>query len=128
VQLREVTANAVGLKVGQCELADRTGTGAGDVRILPQSKMTGYTRPPKKLPRAPRNDHYRDFIMAVRERRKAGSDFSYGGPLTELALLGGIAQLFPGQELKWDGPNMRFTNSKEATRLLTPTFRDGWSL
>jgi len=102
--------------------------GAGDVRILPQSKMTNYTRPAKKLPRAPRNDHYRDFIMAVRERRKAGSDFSYGGPLTELALLGNIAQLFPGQELKWDGPNMRFTNSKEATRLLTPTFRDGWSL
>jgi predicted dehydrogenase len=102
--------------------------GAGDVRILPQSRMTGYTRPPKKLPRAPRNDHYRDFIVAVRENRKAGSDFSYGGPLTEIALIGAIAQLFPGQELKWDGPNMRFSNSSEATRLLKPTFREGWSL
>jgi predicted dehydrogenase len=102
--------------------------GAGDVRILPQSRMTEYTRPAKTLPRAPRNDHYRDFIMAVREGRKAGSDFSYGGPLTEIALLGGIAQLFPGQELKWDGPNMRFTNNAEATRLLTPKFREGWSL
>jgi predicted dehydrogenase len=102
--------------------------GAGDVRILPQSAMTSYTRPQRTLPRAPRNDHYRDFIMAIRENRKAGSDFSYGGPLTEIALLGGIAQLFPGQELKWDGPNMRFTNNAEATKLLTPTFRQGWSL
>ena len=102
--------------------------GAGDVRIIPESAMSAYTRPPKKLPRAPRNDHYRDFIMAVREGRKAGSDFSYGGPLTEIALLGDIAQLFPGQELRWDAPGMRFTNNAEATKLLTPTLRKGWSL
>jgi predicted dehydrogenase len=102
--------------------------GAGDVRILPQSAMRAYKRPEKKIPRAPRNDHYRDFIMAVREGHKAGSDFSYGGPLTELALLGNIAQLFPGQELKWDAPAMRFPNHPDATKLLTPTFRDGWRL
>ena len=44
------------------------------------------------------------------------------------ALLGDIAQLFPGEELKWDGPNMRFTNHADATKLLTPRFREGWTL
>ena len=102
--------------------------GAGGVRILPQSKMRDYKRPEKKVPRAPRNDHYRDFIEAVRANRKAGSDFAYGGPLTEIALIGSIAQLFPNEELKWDGPNMRFINHSAASKLLTPKFRDGWSL
>jgi predicted dehydrogenase len=102
--------------------------GATGVRIIPQSAMAAYTKPPQTIPRAPLNDHYRDFIEAVRDGRKAGSDFSYGGPLTEIALVGAIAQLFPGQELKWDGPNMRFTNSSEATGLLTPKFREGWNL
>ena len=102
--------------------------GAGGVRILPQSAMRAYERPAPTIPRAPSNDHYRDFIQAVRDGRKAGSDFSYGGPLTEIALLGNIAQLFPGQELKWDAENMRFANSAEATKLLTPTFREGWTL
>jgi predicted dehydrogenase len=102
--------------------------GATGVRILPPSKMRDYNRPPQKYPRAPFNDHYRDFIESVREGRKAGSDFSYGGPLTEVALLGAIAQLFPGTELKWDAPNMRFTSNSEATKLLTPKFREGWSL
>ena len=102
--------------------------GAGGVRILPQSAMSAYKKPAPTIPRAPFNDHYRDFIHAVRDGRKAGSDFSYGGPLTEIALLGAIAQLFPGQELKWDAPNMRFANSAEATKLLTPAFREGWTL
>lgn len=102
--------------------------GAGGVRIIPQSAMSAYTKPAQTIPRAPFNDHYRDFLQAVRDGRKAGSDFSYGGPLTEIALIGSIAQLFPGQELKWDAPNMRFANSTEATKLLTPTFREGWTL
>jgi hypothetical protein len=36
--------------------------------------------------------------------------------------------MFPGQELKWDAPNMQFKDNPEATKLLTPTFREGWSL
>jgi predicted dehydrogenase len=102
--------------------------GAGGVRIIPESAMDAYQKPEPSIPRAPRNDHYRDFIEAVRDGRKAGSDFAYGGPLTEIALVGAIAQLFPGQELKWDAPNMRFSNNAEATKLLTPTFRQGWTL
>ena len=46
--------------------------------------MKAYKLPPKSIPRAPRHNHYQDFVDAIREKRKAGSDFSYGGPLTEI--------------------------------------------
>ena len=102
--------------------------GAGGMRIIPESAMDAYKKPPQTIPRAPFNDHYRDFMQAVRDGGRAGSDFAYGGPLTEIALVGAIAQLFPGQELKWDAANMRFSNNAEATKLLTPKFREGWTL
>ena len=102
--------------------------GAGGVQIIPKEKADAYKKPPKSLPRAPENSHYLEWLTAIKEGRPANSDFSYGGPLTELALLGVIAIRHPGQELKWDGPNMRITNNADANRMLTPTFREGWSL
>ncbi|MCL5279511.1 MAG: Gfo/Idh/MocA family oxidoreductase [Planctomycetes bacterium] len=100
--------------------------GAGGVRIIPETAMKAYKLPPKKLPRV--KNHYADWLRAIREGGKAGSDFSYGGPLAELAMLGIIALKMPGTKLQWDGPNTRFTNSDEANRYLTPSYRQGWSL
>ena len=56
------------------------------------------------------------------------SDFSYGGPLTEIALLGVIAIKMAGTKLEWDAANMRFTNSAEANQYVNPPYRDGWGL
>ena len=100
--------------------------GAGGVRILPQAKMDAYKRPAKTIPRV--KEHHLDWLQAIRNGTKAGSDFSYGGPLTELALLGVIAIKMAGTKLDWDGPNMRFTNSLEANQFLNPPYRAGWSL
>jgi predicted dehydrogenase len=100
--------------------------GAEPVRIIPETAMKAYKLPPHKIPRV--KNHYADWLRAIREGGKAGSDFSYGGPLAELAMLGIIALKTPGTKLQWDGPNMRFTNSEEANRYLTPTYRQGWSL
>ncbi|MBP7934721.1 MAG: Gfo/Idh/MocA family oxidoreductase [Phycisphaerae bacterium] len=100
--------------------------GAGGLQIYPQDKMKAYKQPPQKLPRV--KGHHQDWLDAIRKGTKAGSDWSYGGPLTELGLLGVIGLHFPGQELKWDGPAMRFTNNDEATRMLTPKYREGWKL
>jgi hypothetical protein len=30
--------------------------------------------------------------------------------------------------LRWDGPNMRFTNSREANQFLRREYRQGWTL
>ena len=100
--------------------------GAGGVRLVPDAKSNAYRRPAKSIPRV--KGHYEDWLQAIREGRKAGSDFSYGGPLTEIALLGNIAVKQLGQRLEWDGKAQRFTNSEEANRHLHPEFRSGWGV
>jgi len=67
-------------------------------------------------------------VQAIREGGKAGSDFSYGGPLTELAMLGVIAIKMQGTKLQWDATATRFTNCDEANQHLNPPYRKGWTL
>jgi hypothetical protein len=43
-------------------------------------------------------------------------------------LLGAIALRFPGETLKWDNKQGRFTNSKAANELIDPPYRKGWKL
>jgi predicted dehydrogenase len=100
--------------------------GAGGVRIIPEEKMKAYKLPPQKIARV--KGHHEDWLRAIREGGKAGSDFSYGGPLTELAMLGVIALKLPGTKLEWDAANMRFTNNEEANQHLNPPYRQGWTL
>jgi hypothetical protein len=100
--------------------------GAGQVRIIPDAKMDAYKRPAKTIPRV--GDHHADWLRAIKSGGQAGSNFEYGGPLTELALLGIIATRMLGQQLEWDGPAMRFRNSAEANKYLNPPCRAGWSL
>jgi predicted dehydrogenase len=100
--------------------------GAGQVRLIPQAAMDAYKKPPETLPRV--TSHQGDWLRAIRNRTKAGSDFSYGGPLTEIALLGLIALKMPGTRLQWDAPKMRFPHCPEANQYLAPPYRKGWKL
>jgi predicted dehydrogenase len=102
--------------------------GAGGVRLIPGPKMAEYKKhlPPKKLPRV--RGHHEDWLDAIKQGRQAGSNFDYGGPLTEIALLGIVAMRRLGQKLEWDGPGMRFPNDKEANQYLDPPHRAGWGL
>jgi len=102
--------------------------GAGGVRIIPEAKMKDYKRPDPTIPRVPRGHHQTDWLQAIRKGTKAGSDFSYGGPLTELAMLGVIAIKMAGTKLEWDAEAMRFTNSEEANQHVNPPYRAGWTL
>ncbi len=100
--------------------------GAGQVRLIPQSKMDSYQKPAKTIPRV--KNHHWDWLDAIKTGRKAGSDFSYGGPLTEIALLGVIAIKMPGTKLEWDSRKARFINCSEANDLVNPAYRKGWKL
>ncbi len=101
--------------------------GAGGVRIIPDAKQEAYTRPKKTLPRG--LEHHRDWLEAIRNGKKAGSDFAnYGGPLTELAMLGVIAIKLAGTKLEWDADRVRFSNNPAANAWLTPPYRAGWTL
>ena len=100
--------------------------GAGQVRLIPDAKMEAFQKPPRTLPRI--KSHMEDWLNAIRIGTRAGSDFDYGGPLTELALLGLIATRLLGQKLEWDGKKGRFKNSAEANQHLNPPSREGWAL
>ena len=89
--------------------------------------MRAYEQPSPSIPRV--GNHHRDFLTAIREGGKAGSDFAvYGGPLTEIALLGIIAMNFPGRKLTWNTEKMRFTDCEEANAYVSPPPRKGWTL
>ena len=100
--------------------------GAGGVRIFPEEKMRAYKRPARTLPRV--QGHHHDWLKAIKNGTQAGSRFDYGGPLTEIALLGVIATKMLGQELQWDSENARFPNCSDADRYVSPPYRDGWRL
>jgi predicted dehydrogenase len=100
--------------------------GAGGIRILPEKQMQAYKLPPKKLPRL--SGHHQDFVQAIREGKKAGSDFSYGAPLSEIAMLGVIAIKMHGTKLEWDPVEMKFPNCPEADQFVSPPARAGWEL
>jgi predicted dehydrogenase len=101
--------------------------GAGGCRLIPETKMQAYKRPEPKIPRV-RGSHQQEWLNAVREGRQADSPFEYGGRLSEIGLLGAISIRMSGQKLEYDEKAMRFTNVEEANRLLSPSYRKGWSL
>ena len=82
--------------------------------------------PPQKIARV--KGHHWDWLEAIRTGRQAGSNFDYGGPLTQVALIGAIALRFPGQTLKWDEKKVRFTNHDAANAYINPPYREGWKL
>ncbi len=95
-------------------------------RLIPESKMKAYGRPPKKLPRSV--GHHKEWIDACRGGPPAGSNFvDHGGLLTEVCLLGNVA-VRAGRKLDWDGPAMKVTNDAAANKLLHRQYREGWSL
>ena len=103
--------------------------GGGNCHLLPENLMEQYSgknAPAEKIPRL--KGHAWDWAEAIRTGRKAGSNFDYGGPLTQVALLGLIAIRFPGQTLKWDNQRARFTNHEAANAYVNPAYRKGWSL
>ena len=100
--------------------------GAGGARIIPDKMMRDYKQPDKTIPRV--RSHHADWLDAIRKGKQAGSHFEYGGPLTELALLGVIAVHFAGQKLQWNAQAMKFTNCAEANPYVNPPYRSGWTL
>ncbi len=103
--------------------------GGGNCHILPEGLMeqhSGKNAPAEKIPRV--QGHGWDWAEAIRTGRPAGSNFDYGAPLTQVALLGLIALRFPGQTLQWDDKAMKFTNNEAANAHLRTEYRAGWKV
>ncbi|NIS50136.1 MAG: Gfo/Idh/MocA family oxidoreductase [Phycisphaerae bacterium] len=102
-------------------------------RLIPESRMAEYGKPPQLLPRSP--GHSEEWIRACKGGEPAGSNFvDHAGPLAEAVLLGNVAlrpelrEKMNRTKLLWDGPNLKITNVGEANQFLRRDYRDGWTL
>jgi predicted dehydrogenase len=101
------------------------GTHGDTLRIIPDSRMQ------ELAPTLPKitggfSDHAVNFVRACQGTEQTRSPFSISGPLTQLFLLGVIAQRLGGK-LKFDTVKHEFVGSAEANALLTgPPPRSGW--
>jgi predicted dehydrogenase len=85
-------------------------------RLIPESRMKSYGRPPRVLPRSV--GHYKEWVDACRGGPPAGANFvDHAGLLTEMCLLGNVA-LRAQKKLDWEGPSLKITNDVAANQLL----------
>ncbi|MCP4643640.1 MAG: Gfo/Idh/MocA family oxidoreductase [bacterium] len=95
-------------------------------RLVPASRMNDFTPPDPSIPRV-EGTHEGDWVRAIKDGGKAGADFSYSGPLTEMALLGNVAKRM-NTKIEWDAENLKVTNLPEANQYVRTAYREGWSL
>lgn len=73
-------------------------------------------------------DHWFQFIDAVRGDGFPSAYFTYAAALTEAVLLGGIAARFPDETLEWDAAALSFKNKSEANQFVRREYRKGWEV
>jgi predicted dehydrogenase len=118
------------LLIGEKGTIMHTTYGGQGLRIIPETKMRAYKLPPKTLPRVRdgMSGHEQDWVRACKDGKPASANFDYGGPLTEMVLLGVLAMRFKDTPLEWDPITMKVTNLEEANKYVRPAFREGWTL
>ena len=108
----------------------RCGEYGDSPRLIPETKMREYKRPPKTIPRIPggSDGHEKNWVQACKTGVPACSNFDYAGPFTETVVMGNLAIRYLGKRLDWDGENMKVTNVPEANEYVHRQYREGWSL
>lgn len=106
-----------------------TGGRPDDARlIMPQGEWNEFKKKgwEQTIPRVPDNSPHKEFIAAIRgDGPKPGSNFEYGAGLTEMALVGVMAQRF-NQRVEFDAANMKVTNHPGLNAYVKEEVRPGW--
>ena len=118
------------LFVGEKGFIQHGSHGAGGVHLLPEAFAKDAELPPATLKRIPQlpGAHEHDWLRACKTGEPASSSFEYGGPLTEMVLLGVLAIRMKDRRIEWDAENMRINGDDEAQQLVDPPRRKGWEL
>jgi hypothetical protein len=98
-----------------------TGCYGGDAQVL--------GRGPSEMPEVIKTPSIaKDFLSAVREGRKeTAAHFEYGARLTEMSILGNLAQhAGVNKPVEWDGPGMKVANLTELNAWIDRPYRKGW--
>lgn len=91
----------------------------------PQPVLIGDKFADFKMPDVKGDDHYLQYVEAVRGNGTTSAPFAYAGPLTEMVLLGCLATRFPKTDLKWDTKALKFTNNDKANAFVKRDYRKG---
>ncbi|HUS34961.1 MAG TPA: Gfo/Idh/MocA family oxidoreductase [Verrucomicrobiae bacterium] len=80
------------------------------------------------LPEVTRHNHWKDWVDNCHgEKKHLWTPFQIGWRITEPALLAVKATRFPGEELRWDAANFKFTNHDKANEtILKRNYRKGF--
>ena len=117
------------IMVGE-KMSVMTGGRPNDARlIMPKEEWKAFQEKgwKKTIARIPEQNQYKEFINAIRGTGpQVGSTFEYGAGLTEMALVGVLAQRFD-KRIEFDAQNMKVTNHPELNAYIKEPVRDGWS-
>lgn len=81
--------------------------------------------PAQTIPRIGEEKPVEEWIDAIKNNTLPGSNFDYSASLTEMALVGALAQRFGGK-IEFDAENMKVTNRPEVDAFVKEPVRKGW--
>ncbi len=103
--------------------------GRNNWTVKPSSPLDGFPWPPSSIPRAHRQDNYREWMDAINGRIPAcQSNFTHAGPFTEQILLGVLAQRLPETTLEWDAATLSVKGRPELNKHIRRPYRKGWEI
>ena len=97
----------------------------GGPMALSKGRKEVFAEPAATIPRS--TGHYEEWVEACKGGQPARCNFDFAWRVTEVALLGVIAQR-TGRYLEWDADAGRFMNDEAADPLIEPGYRSGWTL
>jgi predicted dehydrogenase len=97
---------------------------SGEVLLAHDNKKSQIERPEKTVARS--IGHHAEWLSGIRTGKKAGSDFSYAGPLTEAVMLGVMSHR-SGEAFDWNAKTLT-ASSKKAQAFMHIEYRKGWTL
>ena len=95
----------------------------GAAQLLPAERFQDY-----EFPTVAGENHYHLWADACLDGGSTTANFDYAGPLTEVLILGVIANRFPTQRLDFDAEKCAITNFAEAQALIKRDYRQGWEV
>ena len=106
-----------------------TGGRPNNPRLLvsPEEWEAFQKKPPKKtIPRVYEEGPVQEWVDAIKDNILPGSHFGYAAELTEMALVGVLAQRF-ATKIKYDASRMKITNRPDIDAYIKEPSREGWS-